>query len=85
MKKWHVPQVSIKIHGIALAVVGGLNIARMCRASISTSLMFAMIEGRRACAFAGQHLDGSINGGRATCESCTSIDVRQWHRQGRLL
>ena len=23
-------------------------------------------------------------GGRATCESCTSIDVRQWHRQGRL-
>jgi len=23
-------------------------------------------------------------GGRTTCESCTSIDVRQWHRQGRL-
>jgi hypothetical protein len=23
-------------------------------------------------------------GGRATCESCTSIDVREWHRQGRL-
>jgi hypothetical protein len=23
-------------------------------------------------------------GGRATCESCLSIDVREWHRQGRL-
>ena len=23
-------------------------------------------------------------GGRTTCESCPSIDVRQWHRQGRL-
>jgi hypothetical protein len=23
-------------------------------------------------------------GGRATCESCPSIDVREWHRQGRL-
>jgi hypothetical protein len=23
-------------------------------------------------------------GGRATCESCTSIDVRDWHRKGRL-
>jgi hypothetical protein len=23
-------------------------------------------------------------GGRTTCESCTSIDVRRWHRQGRL-
>jgi hypothetical protein len=23
-------------------------------------------------------------GGRATCESCTSIDVRRWHREGRL-
>jgi hypothetical protein len=22
--------------------------------------------------------------GRATCESCPSIDVREWHRQGRL-
>ena len=23
-------------------------------------------------------------GGRTTCESCPSIDVRQWHREGRL-
>jgi hypothetical protein len=23
-------------------------------------------------------------GARTTCESCNSIDVRQWHRQGRL-
>src|SRR5690348_12954809 len=23
-------------------------------------------------------------GGRTTCESCKSIDVRQWHRRGRL-
>jgi hypothetical protein len=23
-------------------------------------------------------------GGRKTCESCTSIDVRRWHREGRL-
>jgi hypothetical protein len=23
-------------------------------------------------------------GGRTTCESCTSIDVRRWHREGRL-
>jgi hypothetical protein len=23
-------------------------------------------------------------GGRTTCESCTSIDVRRWHRRGRL-
>jgi hypothetical protein len=23
-------------------------------------------------------------GARTTCESCTSIDVRQWHREGRL-
>jgi hypothetical protein len=23
-------------------------------------------------------------GGRATCESCKSIDVRRWHREGRL-
>jgi len=23
-------------------------------------------------------------GGRITCESCTSIDVRRWHREGRL-
>jgi hypothetical protein len=26
----------------------------------------------------------SALGGRMTCESCTSIDVRQWHHQGRL-
>jgi hypothetical protein len=25
-----------------------------------------------------------VLGGRATCESCPSIDVREWHRQGRL-
>ena len=25
-----------------------------------------------------------IRGGRTTCESCAWIDVRQWHRQGRL-
>jgi hypothetical protein len=24
------------------------------------------------------------DGGRATCESCMSIDVRRWHREGRL-
>ena len=23
-------------------------------------------------------------GARATCESCKSIDVRRWHREGRL-
>ena len=23
-------------------------------------------------------------GGRAICESCTSIDARRWHREGRL-
>jgi len=23
-------------------------------------------------------------GGRTTCESCVSIDVRRWHREGRL-
>jgi hypothetical protein len=23
-------------------------------------------------------------GGRATCESCASVDVRRWHREGRL-
>jgi len=23
-------------------------------------------------------------GGRLTCESCNSIDVRRWHREGRL-
>jgi hypothetical protein len=26
----------------------------------------------------------SALGGRTTCESCPSIDVRQWHREGRL-
>jgi hypothetical protein len=26
----------------------------------------------------------SAYGGRATCESCTSIDARRWHREGRL-
>jgi hypothetical protein len=28
--------------------------------------------------------NASALGGRMTCESCSSIDVRQWHRQGRL-
>ncbi len=27
----------------------------------------------------------SAFGGRATCESCKSIDVRRFHREGRLL
>lgn len=26
----------------------------------------------------------SAYGGRTTCESCTSVDVRRWHREGRL-
>ena len=27
---------------------------------------------------------GGFFGGRTTCESCKSIDVRRWHREGRL-
>ena len=33
---------------------------------------------------AGHLMARPAYGGRTTCESCPSIDVRQWHREGRL-
>jgi hypothetical protein len=32
----------------------------------------------------GNHLVQTVEAARATCEGCMSIDVRRWHREGRL-
>src|SRR6516162_3530791 len=43
-----------------------------------------MAETYRADWLSAARAAASLFGGRTTCEACKSIDVRLWHRQGRL-